>query len=216
MQLLRQKVGFHLLLATNKQNNRLITPPQTHIAFIMLCPKGIGSRHKSGAWNNQGRQETTLRDNQFFNHKYSHSKSNKLSSPVIYVPPPLNNSVINPPQLYSVFQQSSSSSNNNPCDNISMIVTQIEMSWHHWWYLCLHHWMIQSLIHLSCTRFVKIHPALQRTQITSRKLLQYLVGLHLIRQILCHRRPTRMEVAIFINEWLICLIWNWHNNNSMP
>ena len=40
-----------------------------------------------------------------------------MSSPVISVPPPLNNSVINPPQLSSVRQQSSRSSHNTPCDN---------------------------------------------------------------------------------------------------
>ena len=39
------------------------TPPQNHIAFIMPSFKGIGSRHKSGTGNNQGRQQTTPRDN---------------------------------------------------------------------------------------------------------------------------------------------------------
>ena len=40
-----------------------------------------------------------------------------IKSPVIYVSLPLNNSVINPPQLSSVCQQSSRSSPNSPCDN---------------------------------------------------------------------------------------------------
>ena len=40
-----------------------------------------------------------------------------MSLPVIYVYLPLNNSVINPPQLSSVFQQSSRSSPNSPRDN---------------------------------------------------------------------------------------------------
>ena len=45
-------------------------------------------------------------DNRCFNSKYSNSKSNELPSPVIHVPPPLNDSVINPTQLSLVRQQS--------------------------------------------------------------------------------------------------------------
>ena len=117
MQFLRQKFGFHLLMAIDKQNNRHKTPPQTHISFIMPRFKGISSHHKSGTGKNQGRKRTTPRDNQCFNRKDNHSKSNKLSLQVISVSPPLNNSFINPPQLSSVCQQSSSSSRKNPCDN---------------------------------------------------------------------------------------------------
>ena len=51
------------LMAIKKQNNSHTTPPQIHIAFIMPRPKGIGSRYKSGTGNNQGRQQTTPRDN---------------------------------------------------------------------------------------------------------------------------------------------------------
>ena len=91
MQLLRQTIGSHLFLVINKQNNRHTTPPQTHIAFIMPRPKGIGSCHKSGTGNNQGKQKTTPRDNRCFNRKDSYSNRNKLSSPVIPVTPPLNN-----------------------------------------------------------------------------------------------------------------------------
>ena len=82
----------------------------------MPRPKGIGSRQNIGTGNNQGRQRTTPCDNRWFNCKYSRSKSNNLSSPVIYMPPPLNNSVINPPHLYSVFHQPSRSSQNTPRD----------------------------------------------------------------------------------------------------
>ena len=114
---MRQNFGSKLLMAINKQNNRHTTPPQTHIAFTMPLPKGIVSRHKSGAGNNQGRQRTTPRDNRCFNCKDSHSKRNELSSPVISVSPPLNNLVINPPQLSSVGQHSYSSSQNTPLDN---------------------------------------------------------------------------------------------------
>ena len=98
------KVGSYLLMSMNKQNNRHTKPPQTHIAFIVPRPKGIGSRHKSETGKNQGRQRTTPRDNRFFNSKDSNSNSNEMSSPVIYVPPPLNDSVINPPQLSLVCQ----------------------------------------------------------------------------------------------------------------
>ena len=42
LQLLCTKLGSHLLLAINKENNRHTTPPQTHIAFIMPRTKGIG------------------------------------------------------------------------------------------------------------------------------------------------------------------------------
>ena len=115
--MLRQNFGSKLLMAIKKQNNRHTTPPQTNIAFTMPLPKGIVSRHKSGAGNNQGRQRTTPRDNRCFNCKYSHSKRNELSSPVISVSPPLNNLVINTPQLSSVCQQSSRSSHNTPRDN---------------------------------------------------------------------------------------------------
>ena len=100
-------------------------------------------------------------------------------------------------------------------DLIARTVTQIEMSCHNWWYLCLLHWMIQSLIHLRCTRFVNSIPTLHRTQHQSRKLIQYLFGIHLILQIPWLWRPPRIEVAIFMNAWLICLSWNRHNDNSM-
>ena len=93
-----EKVGFHILLAINKQNNMHATPPHTHIAFIMPHPKRIGNCH--------------TRDNRCFNCKYSHSNRNELSSLVIPVPRPFNDSVINPPQLSGVCQQSSRSSHN--------------------------------------------------------------------------------------------------------
>ena len=82
----------------------------------MPRPKGVGSRHKSGTGNNQGRQRTTPRDNRCFDRNYCHSNSNELSLPVISFSPPLNNSVINLSQLSSVRQHSPSSSHNTPCD----------------------------------------------------------------------------------------------------
>ena len=111
------KVGSHLLMAIDKQNNRHTTPPQTHIAFIIPRFKDIGSCHKSGTGNYQGRQQTTPHDNPCFNRNDFHSKRNELSLPVIYVSSPLNNSVIHPYHLSSVRQQSSISSHNTPHDN---------------------------------------------------------------------------------------------------
>ena len=99
---------------------------------------------------------------------------------------------------------------------IAITVTQRSMSCHHWWYLCFLHGMIQSLIKLRCPRFVNSHPALHITQRISCKLLRYPVGLHLIRQIPCHRRPPIMEVAIFMDACLMCLSWHRHNDNNMP
>ena len=56
-------------------------------------------------------------DNQGFNRTDFHSKSNDFSLPVISVSLPLNNLVVNPPQLSSVCQQSYRSSPNIPRDN---------------------------------------------------------------------------------------------------
>ena len=54
--------------------------------------------------------QNTPRGNQCFNSKDINSNRNELSSPVIPVPNPFNDSVINPPQLSLVRQQSSISS----------------------------------------------------------------------------------------------------------
>ena len=101
-------------------------------------------------------------------------------------------------------------------DLIASIVTQIAMIYHHQWYLCLLHWIIQSLIHLICPWFVNSRPNIYRTPGQVRKLLQYLFGIHLVCQIPYHQRPTIMEVTIFMDEWLMCPSWYRHNNNSMP
>ena len=99
---------------------------------------------------------------------------------------------------------------------IARIVTKRDMICHHRWYLCLLHWMIQSVIHISCLRFFNSHPALHRKQHQIHKLLWYLVGLQLIRKIPRHRRPPRTEVSIFIDAWWMCLSWHRHKDNSMP
>ena len=106
------------MMAIDKQNIRHTISPQTHIFFIMpRSKKGLGRYHKSGTGNNQGRRRTTPCDNRGFNLNNCHSKSNDMSLLVISVSLSLNNSVINPPQLYSVCQQSSMSSPNSPRDN---------------------------------------------------------------------------------------------------
>ena len=181
--------------------------------------KGLGRCHKSGTRNNQGRRWTTPRDNRGFNCNKCHSKSNELSLPVIYVSFPLNNSVINIPRLSSFCQWSSRYSQNTPHDNRcfnSKDSNSKSNYFCHRWYLCLIHLIILSLIHLSYPLFVNSHLDLHITQRMSCKLLQYLVGLHLIRKIPFHRRPPRIEVAIFMDAWLIFLSWYRNNKNIMP
>ena len=83
--------------------------PQTHILFIMPCSKkGLGRWHTSGTGNNQGSWRTTPRDNRGSNRNDCHPKSTETSLPVVYVSLPLNDSVINPPQMSSVCQHSKS------------------------------------------------------------------------------------------------------------
>ena len=89
--------------------------PQTNILFIMPhSKKGIGRWHKRGTGNNQGRRRTTPRDNQVSNRNNCHSKSIEMSLTAISVYLPLNNSVINPPQMLSVCQHSKSNELSSP------------------------------------------------------------------------------------------------------
>ena len=98
---------------------------------------------------------------------------------------------------------------------IAITLTQREMSCRHRWYLSFPQVMIHSFIQLSFPRFFNSHPYLHLTQRMSCKLLQYPVGLLLIRQIPCHRRQPMMEITIFMDAWLMCLSWHRHNNNNM-
>ena len=77
-------------------NNSVINPPQ----LSSVCQQSSRSSHN------------TPRDNQCLNSNHNNSKSNDLSSPVIPMLPPWNDSVINPIQLSSVCQQSSISLHN--------------------------------------------------------------------------------------------------------
>ena len=89
--------------------------PQTHILFIVpRSKKGLGRWHKSGTGNNQGRRRTTPRNNQVYNCNDCHSKSIETSLTAISVYLTLNNSVINPPQMLSVFQHSKSNELSSP------------------------------------------------------------------------------------------------------
>ena len=106
------------MMAIEKQNIRHTISPKTHTLFIIpRSKKGLGRCHKSGTGNNQGRRRTIPRDNRGFNQNDCHSKSTEMSLLVLSVYLPLDNLVINPPQLYSVRQQSSRSSPNSPRDN---------------------------------------------------------------------------------------------------
>ena len=99
---------------------------------------------------------------------------------------------------------------------IAITVNQRAISYHHRWYLCFLHGIIQSSIQLSCPWLVNSNPSLHITQRMSCKILQYPVGLHLIRQIPCHRRPPIMEVTIFMDAWLMCLSSHHQNDKNMP
>ena len=77
-------------------DDSVINPPQ----LSSVCQQSSRSSHN------------TPRDNQCLNSNHSNSKSNELSSTVIPMLPPWNDSVINPTQLSSVRQQSSRSSHN--------------------------------------------------------------------------------------------------------
>ena len=189
-------------MAINKQNNRHTKPPQTHIAFIMPRPKIIGSCHKSVTEKIRGGNERLLvitgaliaskitqRAISFCHRWYLFLPHWIIQSSIHLSCPWFVNSH---PDLHWTLLVITGAS-------IERTVTQRTMSCHHQWYLCLLHWMIQSLIHLSCPRLFNSHLAQHRTQCQIHKLLQYLLGLHLIRQILCHRRPPRTEVPIFMD-----------------
>ena len=75
---------------------------------------------------------------------------------------------------------------------IEITLTQRSVIYRHLWYLRFPHGMIHSLIQLSCPWLVNSHPVLHLTQCMSCNLLQYPVGLLLIRQIPCHRHPPIM------------------------
>ena len=76
--------------------------------------KGLGRCHKSGTGNNQSRRRTTPCDNRGFNSNDCNSKSIEMSLLVISVSLPLNNSVINTPQLSLVCQHSKSNELSSP------------------------------------------------------------------------------------------------------
>ena len=153
-------------MAIDKQNNRHTISPQTHIVFIMTrSKKGIGRCHKSGTGNNQGLQRTTPRYKWGFERTFTQRGTSCHYRWYMFL-------------LYWIIQSSIHIScprfvNSHPGLHITLLVitsasiaitvTQRAMSCYHQWYLCFLHGMIQSLIQLSCPRFVNSHPALHRT-----------------------------------------------------
>ena len=104
---------------------------------------------------------------------------------------------------------------------IARTVTERATSCHHWWYMCLLHWIIHSSIHLSFPRFFKSHPALHRTLLVITDAFiesivtqiamgfhhrWYLWFLHWMIQSLIHLICNRFtehnaRVASFFNTW---------------
>ena len=85
-----------MISVSHPLNNSVIDPPQLF---------SVWQQSSSSSQN-------TPRYNRCFNSKDSNLKSYYFSSLVIPVPPPLNDSVINPPHISPVHQQSSSSPHN--------------------------------------------------------------------------------------------------------
>ena len=166
---------------------RTISPP-THILLIMpRSKKGLGRWHKSGTWNNQGRQRTTPRDNRGFNLNDCHSKSIKMSLPVISVSLPLNNSVIDPPQMLSVFQHSKSNELSSP------VIPKLPP----WNYPFINPTQLSSVRQNSSSFSPCTTHELQASSIPGRNSPD--------PQIPCHRCPPMMEITIFMDAWLMCL-----------
>ena len=92
----RNELSLPVISGPISLNNSIINPSQMSSV----------RQHPSSSSN------FTSRDNWCFDSKESNSKINELPSLVIPVPPPLNDSFINPPQMYYVSQQSYSSSHN--------------------------------------------------------------------------------------------------------
>ena len=88
--------------------------------------KGLRRCQKSGTGNNQGRPRTNVHVYRGFIRKDYHSKSIEMSLPVISVSLPLNNAVINPPQLFSVCHKSSRSSHSSPHENECLDINHIK------------------------------------------------------------------------------------------
>ena len=185
----------------------------------MPHPRGIGSCYKSETGNNQGRKLTTPLDNRWFKRKDSHSNKNEFSSPVISVSPPLNNSVINPPQLSLVRQQSSSSSYNTPRDNwwfntkdsnsksngLSSPVITVPPPFN---YPLINPPQMSLVCQQSSSSLHNTTHELQASSIPGRNSPD--------PSNTCHRCPPRTKVTIFMDAWLPCLSWHQNNDNIMP
>ena len=190
-------------MAIDKQNTRHTISPQSHIVFVIPHSKKVLERcHKSGTGKIRVGGERllaitgaliattvtqrTLRCHYrwylFLFHWIIQSSIHLICPRVINIHPGLHLAVL---VITNALME--------------IKLTQREMSCRHRWYLRFPHGMIHSLIQLSCPRFVNSYPALHLTQRMRCNILQYPVGLLLVRQILCHRRPPIMEVAIFMD-----------------
>ena len=208
------------MMAIDKQNIRHTISPQTHIVFIMpRSKKGLGRCHKSGTGNIQGRRQTTPCDNWDLIATTVTQRSTRCHFRLYLF---LFHWIIRS----SIHLSCHWFVNSHPGLHLTVLVitnslititlTQRAMSCRHQWYLCFPHGIIHSLIQISCPWFVNRHADLHPAQSMSCKLLQYPVGLLLICQIPCHRRPPIMEVAIFMDAWLMFLSWHRHNDNNIP
>ena len=84
----RNKLSLPVISVSPPLNNSVINPSQLSLVFQQSSRSSHNTPH----------------DNRCFNRKDSKSKSNRFPSPMIPVPPPLNNSVINQTQMSSVRQ----------------------------------------------------------------------------------------------------------------
>ena len=195
-----------------------ISGTQYHHKLILYSSCHVQRRVLGGATKvepeSKGRRQTTPCDNQGINRNDCHSKSNKMSLPVISVYLPLNNPVINPPQMSSVCQQSSMSSPNTHRDNKCLNINHINSKSNELSSLVipmLPPWndpfINPTQLSLVCQQSSSSSPNTTH--------FQYLVGLPLICQIPCHRSPPIMEVAIFMDAWLMCISWHQNNDSNM-
>ena len=106
----RDNRGFNRNNRHSKSNELSLTVISVSLPLhnaVINPPQMSSVSHQSSRYSHN-----TPRDNQCLNRNHSNSKSNELSSPVITMLSPWNDSVINPTQMSLVLQQSYISSHN--------------------------------------------------------------------------------------------------------
>ena len=93
---------------------------------------------------------------------------------------------------------------------ITRKVTQRAMICHHWWYMCLLHWIIQSSIHLSYHWFVNSHPALQITLIV---ITIYLIARTITKRAIIFHHRQYLCLLHWMIKLLVHLICSWFVNS---